>query len=248
MTDLPIGLQTYTVRNEMKADLEGTLRQLAEMGYDGVETAGGTSGLPLSTRPLLDELGLGVFGIHAGLPDLEEKFEELVEYCRALGTEYVSVAYTSPEVHSDVPALAERLNGLGHRLRQEGLTLSYHNHAMELEPYDGTTILAGLLDATDPDAVMAELDVCWVKAGGADPAEYIRRYAGRVPLVHMKDMTPEGEPADVGDGVLDMPAILRAAVESGARYLIAENDNPPAPMESARRSLEKLRALTAASR
>lgn len=246
MTTIPIGLQTYTVRLQMADDPEGTLRQLATMGYDGLETFGGTTGLPLSTRPLLDELGLGVFGIHIGLAQLEEDVEGTAEYCHALGTEYVTIAYTSPEVHRDVPSLAGRLNELGRRLRQEGITLSYHNHGAELEPYRDTTVLAALLDATDGDTVMAELDVCWLKAGGVDPVEYLRRYAGRIPLVHMKDMTPDGVPADVGDGVLDMAAILRAAIEGGARYLIAENDNPPNPLESARRSLDALRALTAA--
>jgi sugar phosphate isomerase/epimerase len=248
MTDLLIGLQIYTVRSRMSADPEGTLRQLAEMGYGGLEAAGGPAGLPLSTKPLLDELRLPVFGVHTGLPQLEDDFEATLEYCRGLGAEYVTIAHTSPEVHRNVAGLAERLNTLGHRLRQEGMTLSYHNHAMELEKFDGTTVLDGLLKATDPDVVMAEFDVGWVKAGGADPVEYLRRYAGRIPFVHMKDMTRDGEPVDVGDGVLDMPAILRAAVEGGTHYLIAENDNPPDPMESARRSLEALQALTAGQR
>src|SRR5690349_4839124 len=103
MTDMAVGLEVYTVRHQMSADMEGTLRQIAAMGYEGLETAGGAVSLPASVRPLLDELGLRVFGIHASVSQLENDFDGTVAYCRALGTEHVTIAYTAPEVHRDVP-------------------------------------------------------------------------------------------------------------------------------------------------
>ena len=140
-------------------------------------------------------------------------------------------------------ALAPRLNEFGRRCRERGVTFGYHNHNFEFERSDGAYLLDVLLDSTDPALVNLELDAYWAAYAGVDPSAYLRQRAGRVPLVHLKDMAPDRTFTEVGDGTLDMAAIMEAAREGGARWFIVENDKPQIPsLESARRSLENLRA------
>lgn len=120
-----------------------------------------------------------------------------------------------------------------------------HNHDWEFTGHaDGASLLDLLLDATDPALVALELDAYWATYAGADPVAYLQRRIGRVPLVHVKDMTPERTFAEVGDGTLDMGAIITAARAAGARWYIVENDAPTIPsLDSARRSLTNLQAM-----
>lgn len=138
------------------------------------------------------------------------------------------------------------LNEMGRACRQHRLTFAYHNHDFEFAQSAGAYLLDRLLDATDPDLVGLELDVYWAAYAGVDPAGYLRRYAGRGPLVHLKDMATDRSFAEVGDGTLDVAAIVAAAEEGGARWYIVENDRPAIPaLESARRSLQNLQAMEA---
>lgn len=242
--DLPIALQLYTVRDETARDFPGTLRQVAALGYPAVEFAGygGLSGGEMAS--LLRDTGLQAAATHVAVAALDADLEGQIDYCLAIGCQYLVVPGLRPEEREDVQGLAERLNRFGQRCRERGLTLGYHNHDWEFAERDGGRFIDLLLDNTEAELVVLELDAYWAAYAGVDPIDYLRRRSGRVALIHLKDMTADREFAEVGDGTLDIPAISGAAREAGARWFIVENDAPRIPsLESARRSLENLQAM-----
>jgi sugar phosphate isomerase/epimerase len=249
MAQIPIALQMYTLRNESARDFAGTLREVAEIGYAGVEFAG-TGGLSAAElRGLLDDLNLRAAGSHTGLDALEGDLNAALDFTQAIGSEFVVCPYLPEErrrTADDYRALAETLNRAGAACKQRGLQLCYHNHAFEFQRFDGQYALDILYSATDPDLVKGELDTYWIQKGGADPAAYIRQYAGRCPLIHLKDMAADDTQsfAEVGQGTLDWPAIFAAAEAGGARWYIVEQDVCPGPpLESVALSLRNLRAM-----
>lgn len=249
MSNHPIALQLYTVRDELAADHSGTLRAVAEMGYRAVELTGpGPEGAE-RLREELDRLGLTPTGMHVPLDRLERELPDAIADARALGIRYVVCPWLPPDRRGNAAgyrSLAGTLSQVGHRCRAAGLQLCYHNHDFEFQEFDGRTGLEILFDSVDGDLVRSELDVYWAAYAGHDPVEWLRRLGGRVPLVHLKDMT-SGEPrtfAEVGHGALDFPAILQECDRSGADWLIVEQDRCAGPpLESARLSLEYLRSL-----
>jgi sugar phosphate isomerase/epimerase len=144
---------------------------------------------------------------------------------------------------------AESVGRAGEQLRAAGMTFIYHNHSHEFIKYDGRTAIEIMADVAAPEHLAFELDLCWVQAGGADPAAWIRRLGHRVPIVHCKDLGigRDGKPHSmpVGSGNLNWPAILAAAEEVGVKWLVVEVEDEHAggdPFESLRVSIENLRA------
>jgi len=130
----------------------------------------------------------------------------------------------------------------GKAAKAQGMQFTYHNHAQEFATINGVYALDQLYRSTKPDEVYAELDTHWIKRGGADPVAYIRQYKGRVPQVHLKDISAANDHTELGTGVLDLKAIAAVAVEVGAEWLIYEQDiSKIGPMESARVSMENLK-------
>lgn len=246
MAEQPIALQLYTVRDETARDFAGTVRAVAEMGYPAVEFAGygGLSSEQLAA--LLAETGLRAASTHVGLAALDGDIARELEYCAAIGSRFLVLPWLPPEWQAPdaLRRIAPRLNEFGTQCRERGITFAYHNHAWEFAPHEDGYLLDVLVNSTDSALVGLELDVYWAAFAGADPARYLREHAGRVPLLHMKDMAADRDFAEVGDGTLDMRGILAAAQKSGARWYIVENDEPRiASLESARRSLVNLRGL-----
>jgi sugar phosphate isomerase/epimerase len=249
MAQIPIALQMYTLRNETGRDFAGTLREVVRIGYAGVEFAG-TGGLSAAElRRLLDDLNLRAAGSHTGLEVLEKNPNEALDYNQEIGSEFIVCPYL-PENRrqsaDDYRSVAALLNQVGAVCKGRGLQLCYHNHDFEFRPFDGRYGLDILLSATDPDLVKAEVDTYWVKKAGVDPVDYLRQYAGRCPLVHLKDMTPDESRtfAEVGEGTMDWPAIFAAAEAGGARWYIVEQDTcRRAPLESVAISLRNLEKM-----
>jgi sugar phosphate isomerase/epimerase len=138
---------------------------------------------------------------------------------------------------------------LGARMAQQGLNLGYHNHAHELVKMDGPVILDRLADGLDK-SIWMEIDTYWIQFGGGDPVKWIKRFAGRIPCVHVKDMgMTVGEKAqnmtEVGEGNLNWPGIIEAAKQSGVKWLIVEQDNCNGkdPFDCSERSLRNLEAM-----
>ncbi len=225
----------------------GTLRRVADIGYKAVEFAGYGGLSAEQQRDLLAETGLTAASTHVGLDILAHAPDDAIAYGKAIDCRYLVLPglpndHRNPEA---MRALAPRLDDLGRRCQEQGITFGYHNHDWEFaEHANSTALLDLLLDATDPALVALELDAYWAAYAGVDAVAYLQRRAGRVPLIHLKDMTPERTFAEVGDGTLDMGALITAAGAAGARWYIVENDAPTIPsLESARRSLTNLQTM-----
>ena len=229
MPKIPIALQMYTLRDDTEKDFAGTIRKVADIGYAAVELAGhgGLSIQELSS--LLADNHLKVAGSHIGLDQLDADLSKVIEESLALGNRYVVVPYLADDrrkTADDYKRVAEDLNKYGQALQPAGLTLCYHNHDFEFKPLDNGQMGEDiLLENTDPMFVKAEVDTYWVLKAGHDPVAFIQKHAGRVPLIHIKDMDPTDESfAPVGTGKLPLDALVAAAPGVGAEYLIVEQD------------------------
>jgi sugar phosphate isomerase/epimerase len=242
------GLQLYTVRDALDADVEGTLRRVADIGYREVELAGLPSITARAMRASLQRYGLEAPSMHAGYDTLRGDFAAVVEEARVLGATYVvcpSVDAEERRTANDWKDVCRALNRIGRAARGQGLVLAYHNHDFEFVPFaDGTTPFRLLLTETDPRDVKLELDVYWVAKAGLDPVQHLRNGEGRIVLVHLKDLGRDGSTVEVGSGVLPMAEIVRSALLAGVRHFFVEQDDSPDPLASIATSfrfLERLR-------
>jgi sugar phosphate isomerase/epimerase len=230
---LPIGLQLFTVRDPLKEDFEGTLKQVADIGYTCVELAGLGGQSAEAVRQMLGDLGLKAVGAHAGAAQLKEDASGAADDAKVLGYTRVGVASPGRETRrsADWQQLLEDLKAASANLGRHGLKLYYHNHAMEFDPHDdGPAGFEVLFDHTDASVLECELDIGWAHHGGRDVVELMRKLTGRLPLLHVKDLTgqPQGEGkpffAEVGTGVVDIAAAVGAAESCGVEALVVEQD------------------------
>lgn len=243
---IPIAVQMYTLRDEMAKDFKGTLEKVAEIGYKGVEFAGYGNLSAAQMKTELDRLGLAAAGSHVGLDLLKEKLEETLEYNLEIGNKYIICPWAKGESKQDYLDLALFLNRTGEKCKAKGLELGYHNHAHEFQVFDGEYALDMIFKNTDPELVKMELDTYWVQYAGIEPVGYLKKYAGRCPLVHQKDMEAgEGKGfTEVGNGIMDIKALHKAAVEIGAQWFIVEQDKCNRPqLESVTISFNNLKQM-----
>ena len=246
MDTMSVGLQLYTVRDETAKDFVGTLRKVAALGYKGVEFAGYGGLTAHEMKSLLTEIGVRAVSTHVALTVLEQDLAKEIAYCQEIGCTFLILPWLAPERRSieAFRQLAPRLNAFGRQCQNAGITFGYHNHDFEFAQYNGETLMDVLLAQTDPALVKLECDVYWAAYAGVNPSAFLRQHAGRVPLMHIKDMTPERTFAEVGDGTLNIASIIEVARSSGVQEFIVENDAPTLPsLESAKRSLENIRAF-----
>ena len=246
----PLGLCLHTVRNEWAADAEGTLRAVAKIGYRAVEPGLLTPcGMPPATfKKLLHELGLVVFAAHATMDHLQNQLDEVIHCSAILGNPFVICPnIRRDEFRSSAAGWrngAKALSDIGGRLRKEGLQLCYHNHDFEFQVFDGRSGYEWFVDAVSPDDVKLQVDVYWAKKGGHDPVQWINLLGSRCPLLHLKDMGPDGDFTEVGNGSVDFPGILKAARKTGVRGFSVEQDRcARPPLESSAISFEAMRRL-----
>jgi sugar phosphate isomerase/epimerase len=244
MAGTPVGIQLYTVREDCKNDFAGTLKALADMGYDGVEFAWNYGGMsPAELADFLKDVGLRACGLHAPKDQVAVADGEAYAYAKGVGCPYISTSLAG-EVAKDWAAAIRLVQDAGRVAAQNGMHFSYHNHAPEFEKIGGQYALDTLYAQTDPGQVMAELDTHWIARGGEEPAAYIRKYAGRVPQLHLKDIGPNDEFVEIGVGVLDLEGVLDAARAAGSKWIIYEQDRCERPaLESARISITNLRKV-----
>ena len=239
-----VGVQLYTLRDLMAADFPGTLKRVADVGYPNVEFAGYYEREPADIRKMLDDLGLKAVSGHFGMRELRENPDAIIEGAHTLGMSYVvlpALGRGGPEGIDRYKSAAAFFNEFGAKVKEAGMQFGYHNHSFEFEEIDGVVPYDILLDETDADLVAMELDLCWIVNAKHDPLAYFERYPGRFHLWHVKDLTTEGELADVGKGDIDFPAIFAQAKKSGLRYAIVEHDRPDDPVTSITTSLAYLR-------
>ncbi len=230
MNPVPFALQLYSVRDVLEKDLRGGLRQVKAAGYDCVETAG-TYGMDApGFRSLLDECGLRAISAHMDLETVTRRTPEAIAQAHALGVRYVVMPWTDPALMTDMAAWEDcghALDAAGASFRQAGIRLGYHNHEHEFVRLGGQYALDILMDAALPEHLFAQIDCYWASYGHADPAALIRRYKGRCPLLHVKDMAA-GEERDVielGNGIIDWRRVFAAGVEAGTEWYVVEQDH-----------------------
>ncbi|MCR8634912.1 sugar phosphate isomerase/epimerase family protein [Paenibacillus radicis (ex Xue et al. 2023)] len=238
MRRMGVGLQLYTLRDDMAQDFRGTLRKVAELGYEGVEFAGYGGLEAEELRDLLKELNLKAIGAHVSLKNMRENLEKEIAYLKTIGAPYFICPHIALEDRKDAEAwkaLFAFFEHAGHQIKEAGLQFGYHNHAFEFEEsIDDEFVFDALYSTTSADIVKVEMDVCWVKYAGQDPLAYINTYAGRLPLLHLKDFNRGAEnqmdTVELGLGEVDLPNVIQASSDAGVEWLIVEQDrcaNPP---------------------
>ncbi len=241
-----IGVQLYTVRSLMASDPDGTLAQIAAIGYRAVEFAGLYGLTPREMRGKLDALGLRAVSSHQSVQEVRGRWDQVLEGAQELGQRLIVVpSIPGRERTADgLRRIADDFNRAGEAARSAGLRFGYHNHSWEFAPWDdGTVPIDLLLERCDAELVDWQVDLFWVVDGGGDPLAYIEANGARVTSVHVKDRTASGDMVAVGDGVIDFETILRRAEELGTEYAFVEHDSPRDPLESVRRSYRYLRTL-----
>ncbi|MBQ4135468.1 MAG: sugar phosphate isomerase/epimerase [Clostridia bacterium] len=265
--NLPIAIQLFSLRNTFPNDIEGTLQALKDMGYDGVEFAGFHGRSARELREICERIGIIPISVHITYPELCEKIDERIEEYSELGCKYVAIASMHREFHKGGEkheGVYENIKKMSKRFRDRGMTLVYHNHGYEMCEYEGKRLHEWLFENMTEEELQPEIDTGWIELEVGEAERYIRKFKGRCDLVHVKSYyghegydelvhsPDEIKPRHMYDfcnyevGRLDVPAIARAAVESGAKWLIVEQDRPEpdhTELDSARININVLRSL-----
>jgi sugar phosphate isomerase/epimerase len=253
-----LGVQLYTVRDQMKADFDGTIAKVAAIGYKEVEFAGYFDHTPQQVRAVLDRNGLTSPSCHVEYAVLGDKWPSVIESSKIIGQSYIVCPWISEELRKQPDIwqrAAETFNRAGEISKKSGIQFAYHNHWFEFLPVNGKLPYDMLLEQCDPDLVKMELDLCWITVAGADPLTYFNRYPGRFPLVHVKDMKklPKVSTAgsqdfgssltdmtSVGSGIIDWKRIFAQSDKAGIKHYIVEHDKPEDPFDSIKKSYDYL--------
>ncbi|MBQ7039922.1 MAG: sugar phosphate isomerase/epimerase [Clostridia bacterium] len=188
MANLKVGIQLYSLRDKMEADMYGTLKAVKEMGYDCVEFAGYFGKSAEEIRGMLDELGLECISVHQTIDWYEKDGVDAVNYVKALGAKYSAIPwYKVEEYHENWDATIEKFSKVGKLLAENGLYRLYNNHDFDFQKINGELIIDKLYSEVSSDYLNPEFDTCWVKYAGYSPEEYLDKYAGRINVVHIKD-------------------------------------------------------------
>lgn len=244
-SDPRLGLQLYTLREAIAADLDATLARVATAGYAGVETLGFPDGEPDRLVRALGAHDLELLGVMVGFVDADQFVRDL-DVAAAAGATTVVVPFLPPDLFTDrasVSRAAEQLSRTTAVGAERGISIGYHNHYWEMAPIEGRPALTWLFDEVDP-RTFAEVDVYWAQVGGVDPVALLDALGPRVRRLHVKDgpaQDPQQAMTAVGTGNVDIPAVLAAApmadwhvveldacdtdmmeaVEESARFLLA---------------------------
>jgi sugar phosphate isomerase/epimerase len=251
-SSIPVGLELYSVREALKTDAEGTVRAVAQMGYQAVEFYAPyhdwTDAQAKSMRKLMDDLGIKCYSTHNNEDYFSEKnIERTRDLNLILGCKYVVQAWSDPKQHlADWKTLADNLNAAADKLAPAGLKVGYHNHDAEWKPVEGKRPMEVLAAGTKP-SVMLQLDVGTCLEAGADPVAWIKANPGRIHSIHCKDWSRDPAVAYktlFGEGVADWKGIFNAAENGGGveYYLVEQEGSRYSELETARRCLRGFRA------
>ncbi|HZU29209.1 MAG TPA: sugar phosphate isomerase/epimerase [Bryobacteraceae bacterium] len=277
--NLPPGLQLWSVREDLAKDEQGTLRKVAAIGYRDLEHYEMPAS-PAQFRRNCEAAGLKLVGSHFDMPLPEFGRDKTIEGAKAMGLRYMIVVFPTLRSLSgpnprrmsfaeqtklyekisldDYKWNADQLNRLGERVRGAGLQLGYHNHAIDLKPLaGGNRGLDTLIQGTDPNLVIFEIDCGHVIHAGADPVAYLRKYPDRIQLLHLKDLKPgysisttldtedKDTNAEIGAGVIDWSRLFAAARQGNVKHWFVEHegrmDHPP--LESIAISCRRLSSM-----
>jgi sugar phosphate isomerase/epimerase len=268
---LPIGLQLYSIREMLAKDYEGTLKQVAALGYQEVEAAGFFDHTAPQVKNAMQAAGLRCVSAHYSFANLSKDFDKIVEFNNALGAHYIICSFPGFKDPSRVKDMsfpkqvesftmddyrwnADQFNRFGEKVKAAGIKFGYHNHTMEFSRKDGVVPFDELLRLTDPELVTIEMDCGWVVVGGADPVDYLRRYPSRISMLHVKDFKHSDKPASVtapppaaqlGQGTLDYRPVFEAARKAKiAHYFVEQEGYDIPPMEALKIDANYMKKLT----
>ncbi len=254
----PVGLQLYTVRDRLEKDVPGTLKQVAAIGIKELEVYsryGKTTG---EFSQILKDNGLTPVSGHYMLPDVKSNWQKHIDEAKALGLQYMVHAIIMPEdrkTFDDYKRLAEIFSKAAEQTHKAGIQFCYHNHNFEFKKWGDTTAYEYLLKTLDAELVKYEMDCFWVTHAGQDPVAYFKKYPGRFPLLHIKDIKDHPAPkqefdakmglfAPVGHGTIDWKRIFAAAPTGGMKHYFIEQDYcEQSSLEAVRMSYEYLHKL-----
>lgn len=267
---LPVAVQLYSIRDEVAKDMKSALIKVKEMGYDGVEFAGLYGNKPAEIKAMCAEIGLIPISAHVPIDELVSKPDETVADYAEIGCKFIVIPYVIEERRpgaSKFEQTVEDIKMIGALAKAQGMTLLYHNHDFEFVTIDGVYGLDLLYQKVPAELLETEIDTCWVNVGGENPANYVLKYTGRAPVVHLKDFS--GEKSDdmyeliginkdapkrpsgfefrpFGFGLQNVPNILDASVKAGAEWVVVEQDQPSlnrTPLECIKLSRDYLKLL-----
>ena len=267
---LPLGLQLYSVRDELPKDYDGTLRQIAALGYLEVEAAGFFGHSPTEIKQAMDRARLHCVSAHYSLKDLLPKVDETIQFGKDLGLSYIvcsspmlkdpsrvkdpgSGAARASMTLDDWRWNADQFNRIGEKVNAAGMRFAYHNHTPEFRSENGVVFYDELLRQTDPAKVTMELDCGWAVVAGQKPAELLSRNPTRFSMLHVKDfkMTPTSTPSDhppsteMGHGNIDYRPIFEAAKKADIKHAFVEQEEFDMPqMEALKIDADYMRAIT----
>lgn len=268
---MKLGLQLYSVRDEMEKDFFGTLQKVKAMGYEGGELAGYFSYTPEEVKDMFAKAGLEPISAHVSYNELISGIEKTVKNYKLIGCKYIAIPHLPEELRYGKEAyteVVENIKKIGKVCNENGIVLMYHNHDFEFEKTtDGEYVLDALYNEVSSDLLKTEIDTCWVNVAGVNPCEYVEKYTGRAPVVHLKDFFGERnanmyeligvdskkvekknnfEFRPLGYGKQDIQAIVDSAKKAGAKWLIAEQDSPSmglTSLESVQKSADYMKTI-----
>jgi len=245
-----VGVQLYSVRNEMMKDAKGTLLALSKLGYKEIESAGSEKGNyyglgPKEIKNICSDNGMKVVSGHVQINDhFQKSIEEAVE----TGQHYLicSSFSNNDSTIENYKVQADRLNKAGEDCKKAGIQFGYHNHAGEFNQVGDTVLYDILLENTDPHTVIMEMDLGWVIASGNNPLAYFKKYPGRFPLWHLKDMNVvEKHSVEFGKGSLPIQELYENRKLSGMKHFFVEQEEyASTALESLSYDIEYLKKLS----
>ncbi len=253
MLHVPLGLQLYSVRDLLPKDYAGTLKQLGQLGFKEVESAGYYNHSAVEVKQAMSDAGLHLVSAHYSMDELHKDLDKVLSFNKELGVSYIICSYPGHKNPAkakgeDMFSLedwrwnAEQWNAIGAKVSAAGMKFGYHNHTMEFHAIDGVVPYVELMKLTDPAHVTMEMDCGWVTVAGANPIEYLRKYPKRISMLHVKDfknITASSSIRNVptivelGQGSIDYRPILAEAAKAGVvKHCFVEQEgyNVP-PME-----------------
>lgn len=264
-----IGLQLYTVRNQMAEDPAGTLKAIKTAGYNQVE-----GGNPLeygNMLPMIKDAGLYSqssfinqayiterWDLQGANAPASKSIDAVIEAAEKHGLKYLVFGYLSKaerETLDQYKQYAEKLNKAGEQCEQAGIHLCYHNHSFEFQPIDGKVPYDLLIEELDPRNVQFELDIFWASIGGHAPEKLMKKMKGQIRLLHLKNKkagiadeydegkVPEDAFQEVGDGVINVQKVLKLAPKVGVEQCFVEQDQSPDPIQSIAESTAYLKQI-----